>query len=164
MRRVLVVALTTFAVLVVGRPAQAFLRHHHSQPGVPVGGATFVPGGGPQYGPTAAAPISPELIAQLIFTGFRFINGIENQRPGTGATDKPQTPSRQMVTSDVRDTISRVDKALPGVVDKSNAISDLNKDLYKSVGVNKITISQPSPSKTGVGPAPNPSGGPFGDD
>jgi hypothetical protein len=142
MRRILVAAAAAAAVLLACRPAQAFHhRYTYSQPFAPVAAAPM------------AAPISPGQVLQLVSTGLQVASQLNLGQFNLGQflqgqTSQQQTTKPEPVPSDVRDTIQRVEAALPAVVDKSNAIIDLNKDLYKNL--NKVSISAGT-SRTGTG-------------
>jgi hypothetical protein len=145
MRHVILVGGFCSTMLVLAQPAPAFSHWHYRHvvylapaPLAPVPAAPAVH----LLSGTNALNLTTDLLGVLL--------GNRPQR--TPAPDnRPQPPAP--VPADVRDTINRVDAALPNVVSKINALSDLNPK-YKD----KITVTATKDSGTSGGPTP--SGGP----
>jgi len=155
MRRFLVPALALMSLLFLSRPAQAFHHHTYSQPYAPAYGAP-------------AAPLAPGMLLNLVSAGLQLYQALD----GSSETNRilqiigqhlpQQNVQLPPVPSDVVDTINRVDKALPDVVDKSNKIAGLNPDLYKQdtnwkrVGVAETTPGGGTSGAPGTGSPPTP--------
>jgi hypothetical protein len=144
MRRFLILALAVPAALLVSGPAQAFHRgrHHYYQPVAPVAGVPFAPVG--------AAPISVGQILQFAQAGYQIVSGLEHVAGGIRQQQQQTTPARQMVSADVQQTITRVDKALKDVAGRSNSIAALSP-LYKDVKKVGTTTSSSTSSGGGTG-------------
>jgi hypothetical protein len=121
--------LTLALVFTTSQNAEGFFFHHpHAYSVVPV----------------TAAPAIPFNIVQGVQLFQLLLHELGQSGDGSSKTGTATLPP---VPQDVVATIKRVDDALPGVVDKINALSDLNPK-YKD----KISVGQSSTSGNKSGP------------